>query len=165
MEPTGPPITLLLQAHAAGDEAALRQLFSLAYRELLGIARSQRRRLNVGSTLDTVGLVHDCFLKLAAGQGVTAKDRGHFFAVAASAMRHLLIDYAPSRAEADQLLQVNAALEGLAAVDPRFVTITECRYFAGLSIPETAEAMGISERTVSRVWQAVLVHLGHQLQQ
>ena len=183
MKPTRSQITLLLEAHSRGDEGALRELFPLVYQELLQIARNQRRRLHSGQTLDTVGLVHDCFLKLADSGAAAPRDRGHFFAVAASAMRHLLIDYARSRsrqkrrhlradldaeflvdnARADELLLVNRALERLAEIDPRLLAVAECRYFAGLSVSETAEVMGISPRTVNRVWMSVRTHLGHEL--
>lgn len=176
-------VTELLAAHAAGDEAALGELFERVYGELLAVARNQRRRLGAGATLDTVGLVHDCYLKLAGADGLPARDRAHFFALAARAMRHLLVDYARSRrrikrrgelasVDPDELgldqqietvLAVHQALDKLAALDPRFVTLTECRYFAGLSVPETAEAMGVSISTVERTWRAVRAHLGAEL--
>lgn len=176
-------VTTLLAAYASGDESALGELFRSVYGELLRLARSQRRRLGGGATLDTVGLVHDCYLKLAGADGIPARDRGHFFALAARAMRHLLVDYARSKArskrrgehasldpealgtndDTETVLAVHEALERLAAVDPRLVQVTECRYFAGLSVPETAEALGISVSTVERAWRAVRTYLGAQL--
>lgn len=176
-------ITGLLAEHAAGSPEALGELFRRVYSELLALARSQRRRLGGGETLDTVGLVHDCYLKLVGGAGVPARDRGHFFALAARAMRHLLVDYARSRArdkrrgviatvdpdalgleeQTETVLAVHQALDRLAEIDPRLVAVTECRYFAGLSVPETAEALGVSVSTVERTWRAVRGYLGEQL--
>ncbi|MCB1009034.1 MAG: sigma-70 family RNA polymerase sigma factor [Acidobacteria bacterium] len=176
-------ITELLAGHAAGDSEALGEVFRRVYDELLRLARSQRRRLGAGETMDTVALVHDCYLKLVGGAGVPAKDRGHFFAIAARAMRHLLVDHARSRrrakrradletldddvrgltVEIETILAVHEGLGRLAAIDPRLVQVAECRFFAGLSVPETAEALGLSVSTVERTWRAVRTYLGEQL--
>ena len=132
------------------------------------------RSIGAGETLSTTGLVHEAYLKLAAQPHPGWRDRGHFFAVAARAMRHILIDYARSRgrqkrgsgqphlpldeaqvaieAEAAHLVAVDEALARLAGEDERLARVVECRFFAGLSEDETAEALGISVRTVQRDW-------------
>lgn len=176
-------VTALLKSHAEGNREALGELFQLVYRELRSMARKQRRLLNAGDTLDSVALVNECYMKLLRSDGLPPRDRGHFFAVAASAMRHLLVDYARSRRRAkrhgvhvelepdelamvqqtDTVLAVHQALDRLAVVDPRLVAVTECRYFAGLSVPETAEALGVSVSTVERSWRAVRGFLGREL--
>lgn len=179
-----PPITLLLQAHAAGDPEALGSLFRLVYRELRELARRQRRRLDAGHTLDSVALVGECYLKLAGGAGSNPNDRNHFFAVAAKAMRHLLVDHARARSRAkrkgvkvelndsdqamdrqvETVLAVQQGLDRLAEVDERLVAVVECRFFAGYSVSETASALQLSERTVQRCWQAARSFLGNHLQ-
>jgi len=176
-------VTTLLAAHAAGSPDALGEIFRRVYDELLRLARSQRRRLGGSGTLDSIALVHDCYLKLVGGAGIAARDRGHFFAIAARAMRHLLVDHARARRRAkrsadletldddlrglevqtETILAVHEGLERLAAIDPRLVQVTECRFFAGLSVPETAEALGVSVSTVERIWRAVRAYLGEQL--
>lgn len=177
------PVTELLAASRAGDRGAFERVFAAVYAELRALARRQRARSRPGGTLSTTVLVHEAFLKLAQGSAVPVADREHFFALAARAMRHLLVDYARSKArskrrgehasldpealgtndDTETVLAVHEALERLAAVDPRLVQVTECRYFAGLSVPETAEALGISVSTVERAWRAVRTYLGAQL--
>ncbi|MGE0640442.1 MAG: ECF-type sigma factor [Thermoanaerobaculia bacterium] len=176
-------VTSLLAAHAQGDREALGELFRRIYEQLLRLARSQRHRIAAPESLDSVALVHDCYLKLAGGAGLAARDRGHFFAIAARAMRHLLVDHARARGrrkrqgeratlpdelpapevEAETVLAVHQALEKLSELDPRLVEIAECRFFAGFSVPETAEALGVSVSTVERSWRAVRRYLGEQL--
>jgi RNA polymerase sigma factor (TIGR02999 family) len=156
-----------------GEEGALDRLVPLIYDDLRRLARAQLAR-RAPQTLDTAGVVHEAYLKLAAQRQSAWRDRGHFFAVAARAMRHILIDYAKRRhrhkrggglrrvpldeariaveQEAGRLLSVDAALARLAAVDERLVRTVECRFFAGLSEDETAEALGVSRRTVERDW-------------
>jgi RNA polymerase sigma factor (TIGR02999 family) len=156
-----------------GEEGALDRLVPLIYEDLRRLARRQLARRGP-QTLDTTGVVHETYLKLAGNPGAAWRDRGHFFAVAARAMRHILIDYAKRRhrrkrggglqrvpldetrlrveQEADRILSVDAALHRLAAVDARLVQVVECRFFAGLSEEETAEALAISPRTVERDW-------------
>lgn len=177
-------VTGLLEAHAAGDREALGELFRLVYRELRVLAGRQRRRLNAGATLDSVALVGECYLKLARAEGTPPENRNHFFAVAAQAMRHLLVDYARSRSrgkrrgvrvdldpdlmaadgEIETVLAVNQTLDGLAEIDPRFVSVVECRYFAGYTVEETATVLGMSERTVRRCWQAARSWIGRHLE-
>jgi len=179
-------ITELLAAHAGGDEEAFREAFSMVYGELRRLASSQKRR--VGGSLDTTGLVHEAYIKLAAGQGVKGRDRSHFMAIAATAMRHLLVDYARSRCrakrgpdlrrvtlepsrmpaevadqEAVNLLALDQALNRLAEQQPRLAQVVECRHFAGLSESETADAVGVSLRTAQRAWKDARVWLHQQM--
>jgi RNA polymerase sigma factor (TIGR02999 family) len=146
----------------------------LVYDELRRIARHHIRRTDRGHTLDTTGLVHEAYLKLAGQKGIRLHDRGHFLAVSACAMRQVIIDHARARtavkrgrgeapvtfdenrvAARDQaiwLLDIDRALERLREHDERLAHTIDCRFFAGLSEKETAEALGVSLRTVQRNW-------------
>ena len=167
-------VTELLRAHGRGEAGAFEQVVPLVYQDLRRAARLQLRRLRVGETLDTTGLVHEAYLRLVDQTKATFQDRGHFLAASAMAMRHILIDHARTRrrqkrgggqaheelderalavnADADRLLEIDRALEKLGAVDPRLVRVVECRFFAGLSEEETAQALGVSLRTAQRDW-------------
>ena len=167
-------VTALLHAHRQGDAGALDRLLPLVYDDLRRVARSQLRRLRVGETLDTTSLVHEAYLRLVDQTRADWQNRGHFFAVSAVAMRQILIDHARERsrlkrggglqrapldeaglaveADAERLLDIDRALEALRAVDPRLARNVECRYFAGLSEQETADALGVSLRTAQRDW-------------
>ena len=167
-------ITELLQARGTGGGAALSQLVPLVYDDLRRIARAQMRRTGRGGTLDTGALVHEAYVKLVDQRRATWNDRRHVFAVAALAMRQVVVDHARKRTrlkrgggdrpatldegmavtwrDLDQVLAVDQALTRLEALDPRMVRIVECRYFAGLNEEETAEALDISVRTVQREW-------------
>jgi RNA polymerase sigma factor (TIGR02999 family) len=169
-------ITLLLQAYAGGDRAAFDELVPLIYDELRRIARNHLRRTQRGATLDTNGLVHEAYLKLAGQKGMRVEDRGHFLAIAARAMRQIIVSRARARVaakrgggdirltldeeriaaagetQAEWLLDLDRALEGLRERDERLARTVECRFFAGLSEDETAEALGVSLRTAQRNW-------------
>jgi RNA polymerase sigma-70 factor (ECF subfamily) len=167
-------ITELLRAYGRGESDAFGRLVPLVYGDLRRLARAQLRRLHPGHSLDTTGLVHEAYLKLVDQSRVSWNDRGHFFAVSATAMRQILVDHARHRArlkrggeaphtalddaqaavaaDAERLLQIDLALDKLAAVDERLVRVFECRYFGGLSEAETAEALSMSLRTVQRDW-------------
>lgn len=174
--PSGAPsnITALLHELEAGQPAALNRLVEAAYPELKRIAHRQCGRERQSSTLQCTAVVHEAWIRLAHAQHPTWKDRAHFFAFASRLMRSILIDYARARnsikrgggvpalalidtdavsspPEVD-ILELNAALEELEKLDPMQGRIVELRYFSGLSIPETAEATGISESTVKREW-------------
>jgi RNA polymerase sigma factor (TIGR02999 family) len=167
-------ITELLIAHGQGAPDAFDRLLPLVYDDLRRLAAIQRRRLQPGETLNTTGLVHEAYLKLVDHSRATWRDRGHFLAVSALAMRHILIDYARTRGrtkrggdihlvalddrhlaveqDAARLLDMDLALQRLTTLDPRLTRVVECRYFAGLSEEETAEALGVSLRTAQRDW-------------
>jgi RNA polymerase sigma factor (TIGR02999 family) len=167
-------VTALLHAHSQGDAGAFDRLLPLVYDDLRRVARSQLRRLRAGETLDTTGLVHEAYLRLVDQTRAPWQNRGHFFAVSAMAMRQILIDHARERsrlkrggglqraelddaalavaADAERLLDLDRALDGLQAADPRLARTVECRYFAGLSEQETADALGVSLRTAQRDW-------------
>lgn len=167
-------ITTQLLAWRAGEPAAVERLFPLVYDELRRIAHRQIGREHAGHTLDTTGLVHEAYLKLVDQTRAQWTDRSHFFAVAATAMRRILVDYArryrtdkrgaePRRVSltddmlvaeerADTLLAVDEALTELARIDERLSRVVECRFFAGLTEDETAEVLGVTARTVRRDW-------------
>ena len=168
---------LLVQARD-GQPGAMERLFPLVYDELRWIAHQQLRRERPGHTLGTTGLVHETYLKLVDQARVQWQDRAHFFRVASWAMRRILVDYArrsgalrrggglrrvsinaeggageASIAEREEaLVAVDEALERLAGVSERLSQVVECRYFGGLTAEETAEALGVSPRTVERDW-------------
>ena len=181
-----PDISDLLAAHGEGESAALKRVFSHVYGELRSRARKERARIGYRGTINTTGLVHEVYVKLASREGQLAVDRHHFLALAARAMRHLLVDHVrgrnrlkrggdhqrtdrnPDEIAIDnrhvELMAVHQALDRLADVDPRLVQIVECRYFAGLSSAETAEAVQVSRRTVARGWKAAQAFLSQELQ-
>jgi RNA polymerase sigma factor (TIGR02999 family) len=159
-------------------------LFPLVYGELRVIAR---RKLGgrTGETLGTTALVHEAYLKLVDQSRVGWRDRAHFFAVAAMAMRQILVDHARHHAarkrgggwrrvslqddvvsvgeQADALLELDRALERLAGLNTRLARVVECRFFGGLTEQETAEALGVTERTVRRDWVKARGLLYHEL--
>ncbi|MGE0811857.1 MAG: ECF-type sigma factor [Vicinamibacterales bacterium] len=165
-------VTQLLRAHGAGDADAVNRLMPLLYDDLRRIARIQLRRRGTQDSLDTGGLVHEAYLRLVDQSRATWHDRGHFLAVAAIAMRHIAVDHIRRRLRAKRgggavesldsaqaarddwgrILEVDMALQRLEAVDPRMARIVECRYFAGLSEEESAQALGVSLRTAQREW-------------
>ena len=169
-----PSITDLLLQVRHGNPHAMDLLFPLVYDELRRIAHRQLQGERPGHTLGTTGLVHETYLKLVDQTRVQWQDRRHFFALAARAMRQVLVDYArryraqrrggglkrvglteaiaSEEKQADLLLAVHEALERLSSMSPRLSQVVECRYFAGLTDAETAEALGVSARTVERDW-------------
>lgn len=177
-------VTVLLKAMAQGEPDAQNRLMALVYDELRQMARRHRagwRR----SPLGTQSLVHEAFLKLVDQTHVQWQSRGQFFAIASKAMRSILIDNARhylrlkreggrERVELDEGLLVSAArsedlvaldlsLERLHAAEPRLATLVECRFFGGLTIEETAEALGTSPATVKRDWAAARTWLYREL--
>jgi RNA polymerase sigma factor (TIGR02999 family) len=178
-------ITALLTALRDGDRGALDRLFPLVYHELRDRAHRQLARHRPGDTLSTTALVHEAYLKLTDSAHQTYHDRVHFFAVASRAMRQILVDYArrsmaakrsgghavsldpdaladPGRAE--ELLALDEALTQLEKVDERLARIVELRFFGGLSVEETADALGISPRTVKRDWRKARAFLYQTIQ-
>ncbi len=180
--PTG-EVTRLLDELRRGEPVG-DELFASVYEALRRIARSHRARWRGNDTLNTTALVHEAYLKLVGGGG-GYENRAHFLAVAAKAMRHLLISYAERQAaqkrgggqadltldealfvpegRAEELLALEEALTRLEQVDPRAAEVVECRFFAGLDAEETAEALGISRRTVTRDWEAARAWLYGEL--
>jgi RNA polymerase sigma factor (TIGR02999 family) len=171
-------ITRLLVSAREGDPASMNEVFALVYEELWAIARRERRRLGPEQSLNTTAVVHEAYMRLAGAPrapGVPWQDRRHFFAVASLAMRQILVDYARRRraqkrggdaarvtldevetavaARSDELLELDAALEKLAAVDARLARLVEMRFFAGLTMDEIAEIHGVAKRSLERDWQ------------
>ncbi len=166
-------ITRLLRAWAAGDASALDRVFPDVYAELQRIAGNRFRARRLGQTIDPTGLVHEAYLRLSRSQPVEWQNRTHFFAVAATLMRRILVDHARARDAAKrgggmsvtlseptdqstvlsaELLDIDAAMNELAVLDPQQARIVEMRFFGGLSIEETAATLGISPATVKRDW-------------
>lgn len=167
-------ITELLIAHGGGDPEALHRLVPLVYDDLRRVARLQLRRRRPGQTLDTTGLVHEAYLRLVDQTRATWRNRGHFLAVSALAMRQIAVDHArwrsrakrggghapipledvdePAAREAVRIIELDDALNKLAVENQRLARIVEYRYFAGLSEQETAAALDISVRTAQRDW-------------
>jgi len=173
MDDTG-DVTRLLAAIAGGDRAAWDELLPLVYERLRAIAHRQLRGEREGHTLATTDLVHEAYFTLVRMDGVGWVDRAHFLGVAARAMRRVLIDYAraratekrgggrgraaldldalPARIPDEQILALDEALSRLEERNERYGRIVECRFFAGMSIEETATALGVSPSTVKRDW-------------
>lgn len=172
--PAHPPdltdLVLALRTGPAGAEA----VFPIVYDELRRIAHRVLRDERTGHTLDTTALVHETYLRLVDSARVPWEDRSRFLALAATAMRRILIDYARGRLAAkrggervavdfdklqlsadesvDALVALDDALGRLAVLSPRLVQVVECRFFCGMTEPETATALGVTDRTVRRDW-------------
>jgi RNA polymerase sigma factor (TIGR02999 family) len=181
----GGPITELIRAYEGGDREAFDRVVPLVYDELRRLARRHLRRGPRGHTLDTTGLVHEAYLKLAGSDGLKLKDRGHLLAVSARAMRQVLVDHARARlrqkrgagqgalgldddvpAEAtgpEWLLDLDRILARLRARDEQLVSVFECRFFGGFSETETAEALGLSLRSVQRAFMRARAWLRSEL--
>ena len=167
-------VTRLLVDFGGGDREALDRLLPLVYGELRRIARHELRRERPDHTLTTTALVHEAYLKLVDQANAAPGSRARFFAVASTAMRRVLIEYARRRQaekrgggqrplsldeavvvaddNAEMLLALDDALTRLAALDERMARVVECRYFGGLTEEEAAEALGVTARTVRRDW-------------
>jgi RNA polymerase sigma factor (TIGR02999 family) len=178
-------ITQLLNAHASGNSHALNKLVPLIYDELRRMAQNRLQGERSGHTLNTTALVHEAYLKLAGFDRINYQNSHHFFAIASQVMRNILVDYAlrhkakkrggdhapvtlgdaDSVAESDilKVLSVHQALEHLATIDERQVRVVECRFFGGLSIEETAKALGVSVPTVNRDWNMARAWLNREL--
>ncbi len=180
-----PDPTALLTEWRNGNRAALDRLFPLVYEDLRRRARNALRRQAEGHTLTTTALVHETYLKLIAVDRIEWKDRAHFMALAATAMRHVLMNYARrNRAAkrgagrtrlsldqapiltdtgADQLLALDDALHRLAELNERLSRTVELRYFGGLTVEETAESLGVAPSTVKLDWQKAKAWLYREL--
>jgi RNA polymerase sigma factor (TIGR02999 family) len=173
-------VTRILSAIKDGDAHAAKQLLPLVYAELRKLAAQKLAREKPGQTLDATALVHEAYLRLATGADAAGHQeqhwdgRGHFFAAAAEAMRRILIENARKRRRRkrggelvrkdlnaatlvapevpEDLLALDEALNRLARADEKAAKLVELRYFAGLSLPQVAEVLGISPRTADRLW-------------
>jgi RNA polymerase sigma factor (TIGR02999 family) len=185
-------ITELLLAAEHGDRSALEACFPLVYEELRAIARRQRRAWHGNPTLNTTALLHEAYLKLVDQGRLGASSRAHFFAIASTAMRHILCNYARDRIRqkrgggiqevslqdvedaavqrafsdeaAEVLAALGEALERLEKLDKRQSQVVECRFFAALSVEDTALALNISPATVKRDWSFARAWLLRQMQ-
>jgi RNA polymerase sigma factor (TIGR02999 family) len=179
-------ITALLHEWRGGNDAAFDRLLPLVYEELRQIAHRLLLRENPGHTLSTTALVHECYLRLVDQTRADWADRGHFFAVAATAMRRVLVDHARGHTaskrgagkepvaldnvattladeRAEELLALDDALTRLAELSERLARVVECRFFGGLTTDETAAALGVTTRTVERDWAKAKGWLYQQL--
>lgn len=178
-------ITQLLQRWGQGDGSAFGELIPIVYDDLRRIAAQYMRRERAGHTLQTSALVNEAYLRLANYNQMAWHDRSHFFAVAATAMRRVLVDHARhrqaqkdggdlKRAPLDEvtvfalppdvdLIALDEALTRLAERHPRRVKIVELRYFAGFTLEEIAEQLGVSVMTVNREWRAAKAWLGQAM--
>lgn len=179
-------ITNLLQRWSTGDREAAEEALPLVYDELRRIAARELRRCRGGQTLQATALVHEVYLRLSGHEGFRLSSRTHFFALAATLIRQILVDHARrqnrlkrgGQAErvtltetvglveprAPDLLAVDEALKKLEKLDPRKAAIVELRFFAGLTLEETAEQLGISPETVSREWRRARAWLCNELE-
>lgn len=177
---------LLLDWDGAGERDSMDRLLPLVYDELHRIAHRHLALEHVGHTLVTTALVHEAYLRLVDQTRVRWVDRSHFFAVAARVMRRVLVDYArryraakrgagarpvdldavevPLAERSESLIALDEALERLADLNPRLSRIVECRFFAGMTEEETAEALGVTERTVRRDWVKARGWLSRELE-
>lgn len=178
-------ITRLLVAAGEGQEGALDQVFASVYPRLRELARARRRGWQGDQTLDTTALIHEAYLKVAASSAPHFESRGHFFAVAAQAMRQILINYAEKKGAQkrgggatqvtlhdhdavsdgalDEVLALEAALKKLEAMSPRQARVVECLFYAGFTIEETAQAVDTSPATVKRDWSAARAWLYREM--
>jgi len=179
-----PNVTELLVAWSDGDEAALERLMPLVYAELRRLARRRLARER-GRSLQTTALVHEAYLRLIDQRSVRWQNRAHFFAISARLMRRILIDHARARQtgrrgqgavplsldtvaevsseRASRLVELDEALNRLAAVDARKSQVVELRFFGGLSVEETAEGMDLSPATVKRYWSFARAWLARRM--
>ena len=179
--PESDPVTRLLADCAAGDREAFDRLVPLVYDDLRRIAHGRLAAERSGHTLNTTAVVHEAYVQLVNQATATWRDRAHFFAVAARVIRHVLIDYArargaekrgggalhiPLREERDgrapdtvDLLALEEALSALAQRDARLERMVECRFFGGMTMRDTAEALGVSLRTAERDWTRAKAYL------
>ena len=181
------PLTDLIRRAQQGDEAALKVVFDATYDELRAMARARLRRGSRSTLLDTTSLVHEAYLRFADSGRLHIGDREHFLRYASHVMRSVIVDFVRERraerrggdaqhvtlnseigdgvnaVDEDEILGVHEALEELARVDARLVQVVEMRYFAGMTEPEIAAALGVNERTVRRDWQKARLLLADAL--
>lgn len=184
--PDQSPVTRLLHDASHGNRAAFNELLPLVYDELRRVAQNQMARERADHTLSATALVHEAYVKLIGQERVEWAGRSHFFAIAAQAMRRVLVTYAEARraakrgggaahvsldaaapaltvAQAEDVLDLDEALQRLAVFNERGARVVEYRFFGGLSHPEIAEVLGVSEVTVRRAWTAARAWLRREL--
>lgn len=183
--PSGPHVTELLLAWGRGDRSALDELLPIVHQELRRLARLQMRGERDNHTLQTTALVNEAFIRLVDLRRIRWQDRAHFLALSARLMRRILVDHARSRnfqkrgggavnvalddslalsrERGADLVVLDDALESLARMDPRKAQVVELRFFGGLSVDETAQALSISPETVLRDWRIAKVWLHREV--
>ena len=183
--PSASEVTQLLLAWSDGDQSALEKLFPLVDRELRRLARAYMSRERPGHTLQTTALINEAYMRLLNVKQVNVQNRAQFFGLSARIMRNILVDFARSRPRladkrepqhvsldeastipserSQDLVALDEALNALTRIDPRQSRIVELRFFGGLNVEETAEALGISRRTVVREWNSARAWLYHEL--
>ncbi|SPF55587.1 RNA polymerase, sigma-24 subunit, ECF subfamily [Candidatus Sulfopaludibacter sp. SbA4] len=177
MPEPGGEVTLLLTELREGNQEAANRLMPLIYGELRRMAGSYMQRERASHTLQATALVNEVYMRLAGGEPAPWQNRAHFFAIAAHAMREVLLDYARRRTagkrggkdaqkveidaeflsvspKIENVIAIDEALERLARIDPRQSRLIELRFFAGLSVEEAAEVMGVSPVTIKREWRS-----------
>ncbi len=184
-DPLSHNITHLLNEWSDGDQLALDKLTPLVYEELRHQAARYLRRERPGHTLQTTALIHEAYLRLIDAKDVNWQSRAHFFAIAANLMRRILVEHARRRdaykrggshvrmqldevlAVANEahvdLLAIDEALDRLAVIDPQQARVVELRFFSGLSVEETAAALGVSPKTVKRDWSVARAWLRREI--
>src|SRR4051812_3521366 len=186
-----PDVTALLKAWRGGDETALQRLTPLVYHHLRRMGRQYVRKERTDNRADATSLVHEAYMRLVDARTVDWQDRAHFFAVSSTIMRRILVDAARARASAKhggdlqrveettaltldslpatgtdraaEMCALNDALDALAKREPRRAKVIELRYFGGLTVEETAEALGVSPQTVLRDWKLARAWLAVEL--
>ncbi len=179
-------ITSLLQAHSSGDRTALDEVMPFVYHEMHKMAERRLSGERPDHTYSATALVHEAYLKLADFNKIDWQNRNHFFGMASQVMRNILVNYAIKRTaekrggkqqritlsshhgwnevNLDEIISLDDALKKLEAISERQAKVVECRFFGGLTIEETAGALGISEPTVSRDWQVARAWLNRELE-
>jgi RNA polymerase sigma factor (TIGR02999 family) len=179
-------VTRILESIQHGDPKAADELLPLVYAELRKLAAYKMAQNVSGHTLQPTALVHEVWLRLVGSENPTFENRSHFFAAAAEAMRHLLIDNARRKlarrhggdlqrvdveyvdiataADEDHLLAVNDALDRLASSSPVQAQVVKLRFFVGMTAAESAEVLGLSERTIKQYWSHAKTWLYHEIQ-
>jgi len=186
-DPISPEITAMLKAWSKGENAPADEVFPLLYAELRKQAHSFLRRERPGHTLQTSALINETYIKLREQRNINWESRAHFFAISATLMRRILVDYAKTRQRAKRgagalhvpveqvviaaqgsdgidLEALDDALTRLAEFDPEQARIVELRYFSGFTIEETASVLKLSDSTVKREWRAAKAWLAHELE-
>jgi len=185
VDPTDTDVTTLLGALASGEPGAMDRLLPAIYEELKRLAGVQLRRERDDHTLGATALVHEAFLRLVGQRAVNWQGRAHFFGIAAQSMRRILVDHARQRAsqkrsrdqqvtlddavsiagdsDSDEILAVHEALDKLALLDARQARLVEMRYFAGFTVDESADLLGISPATAHRDWSVAKAWLQREL--